>query len=175
MPGGNRTSSRMYGAILLQRFFLVVRVCLPFSPSAVYYLGCRAISGKSRESRGYGICGFLGWPMWFALMTFARPAGLRVRYKSQSGVDRQHFIQLGVYSSQLAKNLEQAWKLGKTYPKMPRTWRWSTVIGTLIWIGLLVNMFYTGVMVMECSNRGCCVDNATTLDSCVATGYPGPK
>lgn len=62
--------------------------------------------------------------------------------------------------------------VGSTPPaRAPLVDAWM-VVGLLVWLGLIVNGIYTGTEVVACMDRGCCRDDADTLDCFVATGYP---
>ena len=142
-------------------------------PSIIW--GAASSLGSPRNHGRMGIVWFSLWPVYCAIMVLARPRGLIVT----DDAGRDHFVQMTLATGDLAERVAAFWMqphhLGKGETgtvQMPRMWRPVTVVGTLVFIALLANAFYTGAAVVACMGRGCCRDNATTLPSCVATGYP---
>jgi len=150
----------------------VVALLFHLIPAIIW--GAERSLGSSQNHQLLGLVWFGGWPVWFVVLQLLRPWGLHVR-RGECGCHNDCtalFIPFQSYSH--AHAVAAFWSApSETQP--PAATRlcdpWMCV-GLCIWTGLWANAIFTGIRVIECSNRGCCKDDASTLDACVATGYP---
>ena len=141
-------------------------------PSVLW--GAARSLGSPRNHALMGVVWFAGWPVFFAILQLLRPWGLQLSPRAASA----RFVP---FQSRAHAAAVAAWWMSRRDGKagvaaQPPT-RWTMcnawlVLGLLLWAVLWANALYTGVEVAACSGRGCCRDNATTLECCVATGYP---
>jgi len=125
-----------------------------------------------------GVVWFGGWPLWFVFAQLLRPWGIAFSPGCTDCTGCESvFVPFASYAH--AQQVQVWWasamRDGKATTRPPvRTRCCNTLmaIGLLIWAALIANAIYTGVQVLECVDRGCCADDKSTLDSCVATGYP---
>lgn len=133
--------------------------------------------GSSSNHIIMGYVWFVGWPVWFGIMQlFLRPWGIEVTTPEHD----TFFVPFASYKH--ASEVVSWWQNNckgnssndeEPLPQKPQLRRdpWF-MVGWFFALFLVINMVVTGVLVMQCSNRGCCVDNGSTLDCCVETGYP---
>lgn len=126
--------------------------------------------GSPDNHQKMGMVWFGGWILlWFPLFIFVfRPWGV----KCASG----DFIQMPTYED--AVTTVERWGMCVDSPgtmpsfKKPRFCKRPHLIGSFVLAVMLVWGLVTMSLVQECNGRGCCKDDASTLDACVATGYP---
>lgn len=144
-------------------------------PSIVW--GAENSLGSPSNHQLMGVVWFLGWPIWFAVMQVIwRPWGIQINTTSDKGSSSSLFVPFD--SWQHATDVVDWWQNkknnGDPVPPRPRSLvadPWF-LFGWIFSLILVINMFVTGVLVVQCNERGCCKDDETTLECCVETGYP---
>ena len=134
-------------------------------PSIIW--GAENSLGSSRNHQLMGVVWFGGWPCWWVFLQLLRPWGLLVR-------DSNVKVHIPLASWDEARAVAEWWgegKIGPPPPPAPTIDAWL-VVGLSALLALLANALYTGAEVVACMDRGCCKDDASTLASCRATGYP---
>ena len=118
----------------------------------------------------------MGFPFFCLLFVLARPFGLRIR--STPGTSSEcNFVQMTFgsrdFADSVVRSLLDGQKPEASFMDIasPNKWRTSTIVGTLTWVVLGGVAVVTAGLVQACMNRGCCADDAATLDMCVTTGY----
>lgn len=152
-------------------------------PSIIW--GAEKSLGSPGNHQLMGIVWFAGWPVWFLLLQLLRPWGLHCSGTSDGLGCTGVFIPFASHSH--AKAVADWWTQAAAKSRAglpglappPRSKSSPAeiacmVIGLAVVLGLIGNALGTAAAIQSCMGRGCCFDNATTLDSCSATGYPSP-
>jgi hypothetical protein len=149
-------------------------------PSIIW--GAEVSLGSPANHQLVGVVWFAGWPVWFLVLQLLRPWGLHCPYTPDGLGCTGTFIPFASHAH--AKAVAEWWaaaarKHGASQepPPLPlarcaRRDVACTLVGLAVVIALVVNALVTAAAVQSSVNRGCCLDNATTLESCRATGYP---
>ena len=145
--------------------------------------GAEESLGSPDNHRLMGAVWFGGWPMWFLVLSALRTPGLHL--DANPGCCSAGFVPMHSYAhaeAVAAWRASHAWRLNrlgadpvvKLAPApapAPLFDAWM-LAGLVVWAVLVGNAIYVAAKVLSCHDRGCCRDDAATLDCCVATGYP---
>ena len=138
--------------------------------------GAEASLGSPDNHRLMGAVWFGGWPIWFLVLSALRTPGLHL--DARAGCCSAGFVPFHSYAHAEAV---AAWhasaradprvKPAPVPSPVPVIDVWL-LAGLAAWAVLLGNAIYVAAEVAACMDRGCCRDDAATLDCCVASGYP---
>jgi len=149
-------------------------------PSIIW--GAEVSLGSPANHQLMGVVWFVGWPVWFLLFQLLRPWGLYCPGTPDGLGCTGTFIPFASHAH--AKAVVEWWAAAadkngasQSPPPLPPAEFAPrdvacTVVGLAVVIALVANALATAVVIQSCMSRGCCFDNATTLDSCRNTGYP---
>ncbi len=145
-----------------------------------HILGLAWVLGSPQNHALLGIPWFGGWPVCFILTVLLRPWGLSLTHSvdgSSCGwvpfASRGHAVRVAAAHAEcaVARQSGEREAGGGWLPAAP-AWNGGFVTGMLVLLGLIAHAVVCGVLIVDCVGRGCCRDDAATLESCVATGYP---
>lgn len=145
--------------------------------------GAEVSLGSPQHHQMMGIVWFGGWPVFFILLQLLRPWGLHLPATPAGCGCTGTFIPFA--SPTHARAVAEWWAaavaknrtVNASLPPLPRARltacdATNIVAGLLVAAALVVNALVTAAAVNDCMSRGCCFDNATSLESCRATGFP---